>query len=99
MTFETLKENMPYALASVTVLTIQKWEHQVYKWIEAYRDGLGTQDAQAQIIWRLKYQEESIRECEEEEDLYEEGISEEDEEMSEDKDEENEDENNLVDDF
>ena len=48
-TFETLKENMPKALASVSLATIQWWEHRMYRWMEAYRTGLGTREAQKQV--------------------------------------------------
>jgi hypothetical protein len=45
MTFDTLKVNMPLALASVKLATIQRWEHQMYWWMDAYRQGMSTQDA------------------------------------------------------
>jgi hypothetical protein len=48
-TFDTLKENMPKALASVPLHTIRRWEHRMYRWMEAYRSGLGTKDAQLQV--------------------------------------------------
>src|SRR5882757_355224 len=48
-TFDTLKENMPKALEAVQVSTIRKWEHQMYRWMDAYRSGLGTTDAQKQV--------------------------------------------------
>ncbi|PBK83206.1 hypothetical protein ARMGADRAFT_1089549 [Armillaria gallica] len=35
-TFQTLKENMPKALASVPVELICKWEHQMIHWMDAY---------------------------------------------------------------
>jgi hypothetical protein len=47
--FETLKENLPKALDSVHIHTIRKWEHRMYRWIEAYRSGLETRDAQALV--------------------------------------------------
>ena len=47
--FETLKENLPKALDSVHIHTICKWEHQMYRWIEAYKSGLRTRDAQALV--------------------------------------------------
>jgi hypothetical protein len=50
--FETLKENLPKALDSVHIHTICKWEHQMYRWIEAYKLGLGTRDAQA-LVWKF----------------------------------------------
>ncbi|KAF8055963.1 hypothetical protein FPV67DRAFT_1384425, partial [Lyophyllum atratum] len=49
MTFETLKENMPHALSSVQLATIRKWEHRMHRWMDAYREGLGTQDAQVKV--------------------------------------------------
>ncbi|KAE9394408.1 hypothetical protein BT96DRAFT_958801 [Gymnopus androsaceus JB14] len=45
----TLKENMPAALASVSLETMWRWEHRVYRWIDAYRDGLGAKDAQKRV--------------------------------------------------
>lgn len=48
-TFDTLKENMPKAMASVPLLTIQQWEHQMHCRMEAYWSGLGTRDAQFQV--------------------------------------------------
>ncbi|KAI5990947.1 hypothetical protein EDD15DRAFT_2169699 [Pisolithus albus] len=48
-TFSTLQENMPRALASVEVHTIRKWEHRMKRWMEAYRTGLGAQDAQFRV--------------------------------------------------
>jgi hypothetical protein len=40
---------MPEALALVGVHTIWKWEHQMKRWMEAYRTGLGARDAQFQV--------------------------------------------------
>jgi hypothetical protein len=48
-TFYTLKENLPKALHSVHIHTIRRWEHQMFQWIEAYRLGLGTHEAQVQV--------------------------------------------------
>ena len=48
-TFETLKENMPKALASVDVSIIQKWEHQMCQWMDVYRDGLDASAAQLKV--------------------------------------------------
>ncbi|KAJ7127915.1 hypothetical protein C8R44DRAFT_911203 [Mycena epipterygia] len=48
-TFETLKENLPKALASVPIATIRRWEHRMYRWMDAYRAGMGTQDAQLHV--------------------------------------------------
>ena len=47
--FTTLQDNMPKALASVGVDSIWKWEHQMKRWMEAYRTGLGARDAQFQV--------------------------------------------------
>ncbi|KAG1866359.1 hypothetical protein C8R48DRAFT_600387 [Suillus tomentosus] len=47
--FETLKTNMPKALKSVQVNTIRLWEHRMHRWIEAYRSGLPTKEAQLQV--------------------------------------------------
>lgn len=48
-TFDTLKENMPKASESVSVHTIWCWEHHMFCWLEAYRSGLGTTEAQQQV--------------------------------------------------
>jgi hypothetical protein len=51
-TFDTLKENMPKALESVSIMTIRRWEdrmYDMYHWMEAYWSGLGTSDAQLQV--------------------------------------------------
>jgi hypothetical protein len=48
-TFDTLKENMPKALESVQLETIRRWEHRMYRWMDAYRGGLETQAAQLQV--------------------------------------------------
>ena len=45
-TFNTLKDNLPKAMASVKLETIRKWEHWTIRWCEAYRMGLGAKDAQ-----------------------------------------------------
>ena len=47
--FDTFKENMPQALASVDVSTIQKWEHWMFHWIDAYRDGLDVKATQLKV--------------------------------------------------
>jgi hypothetical protein len=47
--FEALKENMPKALASVSVEMIRKWEHQMKRWMEAYQSGLDVKKAQIQV--------------------------------------------------
>ena len=43
-TFSTLQENLPKALESVAVETIRKWEHRMWRWLEAYDDGLAAHD-------------------------------------------------------
>ncbi|KAG2750889.1 hypothetical protein P692DRAFT_20847015 [Suillus brevipes Sb2] len=48
-TFDTLKDNIPIALTSVPLQTIRRWEHRMYRWMDAYRMGLGTVDAQLQV--------------------------------------------------
>jgi hypothetical protein len=48
-TFDTLKENLPKALASVSVMTIRRWQHCMFRWMDAYRAGMSTQDAQLQV--------------------------------------------------
>ena len=49
MTFDTLKQNMPKALESVLLDTIRKWEHRMHQWMAAYREGLGTREAQMKV--------------------------------------------------
>ena len=48
-TFDTLKTNLPKALASVELKTIRKWEHRMIRWMEAYRDGKSAKDAQFEV--------------------------------------------------
>lgn len=48
-TFNTLRENMPLALRSVSKELIRKWEHRAWRFIEAYAGGLGAKDAQFQV--------------------------------------------------
>ena len=48
-TFETLKANLPKAMAAVRLSTIHLWEHRVHRWMEAYRSGLETKEAQLQV--------------------------------------------------
>ncbi|KAL1684854.1 hypothetical protein GGG16DRAFT_129725 [Schizophyllum commune] len=48
-TFETLKANMPKALASVSVELIRKWEHRTWQFIDAYGSGLDAKEAQKQV--------------------------------------------------
>jgi hypothetical protein len=40
---------MPKALASVRLKTIRLWEHHMQRWMEAYRSGSGTTEAQMQV--------------------------------------------------
>ena len=37
------------ALASVDLMTIRKWEHRMIRWMDAYREGKGTKEAQIQV--------------------------------------------------
>ncbi|KAG2031714.1 hypothetical protein BDR03DRAFT_994603 [Suillus americanus] len=48
-TFETLKTNLPKAMASVCLSTIRLWEHRMHRWMSAYRSGLETKTAQLQV--------------------------------------------------
>ena len=48
-TFDTLKTNLPAALAAVDVKTIRKWEHRMIRWMEAYRDVKSAKDAQFEV--------------------------------------------------
>ena len=48
-TYAGLQKNIPDAMASVDVLTIRKWEHHMIRWINAYREGKGTKEAQIQV--------------------------------------------------
>jgi hypothetical protein len=48
-TFEMLKTNLPKAMASVHLSTIQLWEHWMHRWIDAYQSGLEMKKAQLQV--------------------------------------------------
>ncbi|KAI0351078.1 hypothetical protein OH77DRAFT_1411771, partial [Trametes cingulata] len=48
-TFSTLQENLPCALASVSVELIRKWEHRSRRWMDAYGLGLSSKAAQDQV--------------------------------------------------
>ncbi|EIM79857.1 uncharacterized protein STEHIDRAFT_69027 [Stereum hirsutum FP-91666 SS1] len=48
-TFDTLKTNMPAALASVQLTTIRRWEHRMQRWMDAYRAGMETQKANLHV--------------------------------------------------
>ena len=37
------------AMESVKLEVIRRWEHRMYRWMEAYRSGLGTADTQAHV--------------------------------------------------
>jgi hypothetical protein len=47
--FDGLKEILPKALDLVPIQTICCWEHQLFHWMEAYRAGLGSVQAQLQV--------------------------------------------------
>ena len=47
--FNTLKENLPQALASVQLHTIRLWEQCMHRWVEAYQSGLPTKEAQIEV--------------------------------------------------
>ena len=48
-TFSGLQQNIPDAMHSVDVLTIWKWEHHMIHWMDAYREGKGTKEAQIHV--------------------------------------------------
>ena len=48
-TFTTLQKNLPKALESVTVETIRKWEHRMWRWLDAYDGGLAAREAQLHV--------------------------------------------------
>ena len=48
-TFMGLKDNMGIALTSVSIETIRRWENRVHRWMDAYRSGLETIEAQAKV--------------------------------------------------
>jgi hypothetical protein len=48
-TFDTLKENMLKVMESVKLEVICRWEHHMFRWMEAYRLGLGTANTQARV--------------------------------------------------
>lgn len=47
--FDGLKENLPKALNSVHIHTVRRWEHRLFCWMNAYREGLGSVEAQLQV--------------------------------------------------
>ena len=48
-TFQTLRDNLPKALASVELLTIWKWERRMIRWMEAYTEDLTAKDTQFKV--------------------------------------------------
>ncbi|KZT56484.1 hypothetical protein CALCODRAFT_435737 [Calocera cornea HHB12733] len=48
-TFDGLKKNVPLALESVTIETIQRWEHRTVRWMDAYRGGKTPEEAQVMV--------------------------------------------------
>ncbi|KAF9780595.1 hypothetical protein BJ322DRAFT_1101413 [Thelephora terrestris] len=48
-TFTTLQENLPKGLEFVSVETIRKWEHWMWRWVDAYDVGMGTREAHLQV--------------------------------------------------
>ncbi|KAJ3739808.1 hypothetical protein DFH05DRAFT_1537831 [Lentinula detonsa] len=48
-TFDTLKANMHTALKSVDIKLIRKWEHRVFRWMDAYRNGMDAKNASIQV--------------------------------------------------
>ncbi|OAX41153.1 hypothetical protein K503DRAFT_713249 [Rhizopogon vinicolor AM-OR11-026] len=48
-TFETLKTNLPKAMAAVRLSTIRLWRHRMHRWMEAYWSALETKEAQLQV--------------------------------------------------
>ena len=48
-TFKCLQDNVPKAMASVLLTTIQKWEQRTIWWCEAYRSGKGAKEAQIAV--------------------------------------------------
>jgi len=47
--YDGLKANLPDALASVDISTIQKWEHRMIRWMHAYRGGKDAKEAQVEV--------------------------------------------------
>ncbi|KAF8810712.1 hypothetical protein BYT27DRAFT_7091299 [Phlegmacium glaucopus] len=48
-TFNSLKTNLPHALASVKLKTIRLWEHRMVRWMQAYSTGMDAKDAQKRV--------------------------------------------------
>jgi hypothetical protein len=47
--FNTLKDNTTKALESMPLVTIWRWEHRMYRWMEAYCSALGTSAERLQV--------------------------------------------------
>src|SRR6266498_6133701 len=47
--YDGLTANLPDALASVDISTIQKWEHHMIWWMDAYRGGKDAKEAQIEV--------------------------------------------------
>ncbi|KAG1839892.1 hypothetical protein DFJ58DRAFT_667458, partial [Suillus subalutaceus] len=61
-TFATLKENMPKAqLHLFSAVQSCVWEHRMYQWMEAYRSGLGTTEAQIHKTFSSREYKSHIR--------------------------------------
>ena len=50
-TFAGLQENLPKAVELVDISTIQKWEHKMIRWMDAYRDGSDARDRWFSSHW------------------------------------------------
>jgi len=48
-TFTTLQENVPKALESVSVETIQKWEHLMWRLVDVYDSAMGACDVRLHV--------------------------------------------------
>ena len=61
-TYDGLRVNIPKALASVQLSTIQKWGHCMIQWMEAYKEGKGAKEAQIQVK-KFSSQAQSSHHC------------------------------------
>ena len=48
-TFQGLQDHLPKAMDAVALDTVRKWEHRMYRWMDAYRGGLSARDAQFKV--------------------------------------------------
>jgi len=48
-TFNTLHQNMPLALASVSVELIRKWEHRLWRYVDIYAGGADGKEAAVKV--------------------------------------------------